>query len=422
VNRRRRLRDDEPGVKASVQAAINALAAGRLVLVTDDPNRENEGDVVGAASMITTAEMAFMVRHTSGIVCTPMPAARADALRLVPMVSGATGGSADPLGTAFTVSVDHIGTGTGVSAADRARTVRALADPAATPTEFRRPGHVFPLKARDGGVLERAGHTEATVDLLQMAGLAPVGVIGEVVSADGDMARNAELAAFAVEHDLVKLSIADLISYRISTEQLVEASGRAQLPTLHGHFEVVAYRSRIDGADHLALVMGDIARAAQQPDGVLTRVHSECLTGDVLGSLRCDCGTQLEAAMSAIAAEGAGVLVYLRGHEGRGIGLGDKLRAYALQEKGHDTVSANVALGLPVDAREYGVAVQILADLGVRRVRLMTHNLDKQARLIQYGLEVVARTDLPIQVDPHNLSYLQTKRDRMGHLLDLTAL
>lgn len=411
----------EPGFRAAVTAVVEALAAGRLVLVTDHPDRENEGDLVGAASMITTEQMAFIVRHTSGIVCTPMTHTRADTLKLGPMVADTAGCNVDHLGTAFTVSVDHIDTGTGVSAADRARTVRALADPATDANHLRRPGHVFPLRARDGGVLQRAGHTEAAVDLLRLAGVPPVGVIGEVVAADGAMARGAELAAFAAEHDLPMLSIADLVSYRISTERLVEASGRAKLPTRHGLFEAVAYRSGIDGTEHLALVFGDVARAAQQPGGVLTRVHSECLTGDVAGSLRCDCGTQLDAAMSAIAAEGAGVVVYLRGHEGRGIGLGHKLRAYALQEQGHDTVSANVALGLPVDAREYGLAVQILNDLGVRRIRLMTHNPDKQARLAQYGAEVVARVDLPVEVYQQNLSYLRTKRDRMGHLLDLTG-
>ncbi|TWH44359.1 3,4-dihydroxy 2-butanone 4-phosphate synthase/GTP cyclohydrolase II [Rhodococcus rhodochrous J38] len=397
-----------------VELAVEALAAGGLVVVVDDDDRENEGDLVAAASTITAEQMAFLVRHTTGIVCAPMPAHRADALDLPPMVEHNT----DAHGTAFTVSVDHVSTGTGVSAADRAATMRALADEATAPTDLRRPGHVFPLRAREGGVLARAGHTEAAVDLLRLAGAGEVGVIGEIVAEDGSMRRGDDLAEFARIHGLPLLRIADLVRYRAATEPFVEYVAEAQMPTEFGTFRAVAFRSVLDDSEHLALVMGDIAAAGRSREGVLVRVHSECLTGDILGSLRCDCGAQLERALEEIAREGCGVLVYLRGHEGRGIGLAHKIRAYSLQEQGLDTVDANRALGLPDDSRSYGVGARILADLGVRRMRLITNNPSKLGGLEGYSIEIVGRVSLPTAVTAHNLRYLRAKRDRMGHVLD----
>ncbi|SFL44192.1 bifunctional 3,4-dihydroxy-2-butanone-4-phosphate synthase/GTP cyclohydrolase II [Geodermatophilus ruber] len=397
----------------AVQRAVAALAAGGMVVVVDDADREDEGDLVVAAELITPEQMAFLVRHTTGIVCTPMAGERADALRLPQMV----GDNTDAHGTAFTVTVDHVDTGTGVSAADRARTVRALADPATGPGELRRPGHIFPLRARTGGVLVRAGHTEAAVDLTTMAGLSGVGVIGEIVDEDGSMRRGRSLTRFAAEHGLPVLAIADLVRHRRATEQLVELVASAQMPTEFGDFRALAYRSTVDGTEHLALVMGDVAAAGRSEAGALVRVHSECLTGDILGSLRCDCGGQLEQALRAIADEGTGVVVYLRGHEGRGIGLAHKIRAYALQEQGLDTVDANTAQGLPADSRSYGVGAQILGDLGINRLRLITNNPAKYGGLDGYGLAVVGRVALPTVVTAHNVRYLRAKRDRMGHQL-----
>ncbi|CCG03721.1 bifunctional 3,4-dihydroxy-2-butanone-4-phosphate synthase/GTP cyclohydrolase II [Blastococcus saxobsidens] len=395
----------------SVQRAVAALAAGRLVVVVDDADREDEGDLVGAAELVTEAQMAFIVRHSTGIVCAPLPASRADDLRLGPMVAHNT----DEHGTAFTVSVDLAGTGTGVSAGSRAATMRALADPSTAPERLRRPGHVFPLRARDGGVLVRAGHTEAAVDLLTAAGLSGAGVISEIVADDGSMRRGPDLRRFAAAHDLPLLAIADLVRHRRATERLVEPVATSTMPTAFGDFRAVAYRSVLDGTEHLALVMGDVASAASDRSGVLVRVHSECLTGDILGSLRCDCGAQLEQALRAVAAERCGVVVYLRGHEGRGIGLGHKIRAYALQERGLDTVDANIAQGLPVDSRSYGVGAQILADLGVRRLRLITNNPAKYGGLDGHGLVITDRIALPVNETAHNVRYLRTKRDRMGH-------
>jgi 3,4-dihydroxy 2-butanone 4-phosphate synthase/GTP cyclohydrolase II len=388
-----------------------------MVIVTDDADREDEGDLVLAAATATAEQLAFVVRHTTGIVCAPMAAERADVLGLPPMVQD----NADAHGTAFTVTVDHAAAGTGVSAADRARTLRALADPGTRPEELRRPGHVFPLRARAGGVLVRAGHTEAAVDLLRLAGREPVGVIGEIVASDGSMARGGVLRAFAAEHDLPVLAIADLVRYRSATERLVEHVASAAMPTVFGDFRAVAYRSVLDGTEHLALVHGDVAEASRRPEGTLVRVHSECLTGDIIGSLRCDCGDQLERALRAIAAEGAGVVVYLRGHEGRGIGLAHKIRAYALQESGLDTVDANTAQGLPVDSRSYGTGAQIIADLGISRLRLITNNPAKYGGLDGHGLEIVARVGFPSEPTSHNLRYLRTKQQRMGHTLDLDA-
>lgn len=397
-----------------VQRAVAALADGRMIVVVDDHDREDEGDLILPAATATTEQIAFVVRHTTGILCAPMTAERADALRLDPMLRD----NEDPHGTAFTVTVDHLHSGTGVSAADRATTLRALASSAAGHGEFRRPGHVFPLRARDGGVLVRAGHTEAAVDLLRLAGAEPVGVIGEIVDVDGSMRRGESLRAFAREHDLPLLAIADLVRYRRATERLVEPVGTAAMPTEFGEFRATAYRSVLDGTEHLALVAGDVAEAGRRDQGVLVRVHSECLTGDIIGSRRCDCGSQLEQALRAIAAEGCGVVVYLRGHEGRGIGLGHKIRAYALQETGLDTLDANVELGLPVDARSYGVGAQILCDLGVERLRLITNNPTKYGGLQGYPLDIVERIALPTVVTPENVRYLRTKRDRMGHTFD----
>jgi 3,4-dihydroxy 2-butanone 4-phosphate synthase/GTP cyclohydrolase II len=396
----------------AVQTAVAALAAGGMVVVVDDEDRENEGDLVVAAELCTTEQMAFLVRHTTGIVCTPMPAARAAELQLPLMVAQNT----DNHGTAFTVTVDHRDTSTGVSAADRSATVRALVS--APAGEFRRPGHVFPLIAREGGVLVRAGHTEAAVDLTTMAGLSGIGVIGEIVDEDGSMRAGASLTAFADLHGLPVLAIADLVRHRRATERLVELVGSAQMPTEFGDFRALAYRSTLDGTEHLALVMGDLAAASRTPEGALVRVHSECLTGDILGSLRCDCGGQLEAALATVADEGVGAVVYLRGHEGRGIGLGHKIRAYALQEQGLDTVDANTAQGLPVDSRSYGVGAQILGDLGATRIRLITNNPAKYGGLDGYGLTITGRVHLPTVETPHNLRYLRTKRERMGHALD----
>ncbi|MET7990229.1 bifunctional 3,4-dihydroxy-2-butanone-4-phosphate synthase/GTP cyclohydrolase II [Amycolatopsis sp. NPDC005232] len=400
-----------------VQHAVAALAQGRLVVVVDDADRENEGDLVGAARTMTAEQMAFLVRHTTGIVCAPMPGERADALRLRQMVADNT----DAHGTAFTVSVDHLASGTGVSAADRTTTVRALADPATKPGELRRPGHVFPLRAREGGVLVRAGHTEAAVDLLAMAGAGDVGVISELVADDGSMLRGAAVEEFAARFDLPLLRIADLVRYRGATERLVEPVASAAMPTAFGDFRAVAYQSVLDGTEHLALVRGDVAAAGQSSAGALVRVHSECLTGDILGSLRCDCGAQLEYALREIAAEGAGAVIYLRGHEGRGIGLAHKIHAYALQEQGLDTVEANLAQGLPVDSRSYGIGAQILTDLGVRRMRLITNNPAKYGGLEGYALDIVGRVRLPVTQTPHNVRYLRTKQERMGHDLGVLA-
>ena len=396
---------------ARVHQAVASLAAGQMIVVADDHDRENEGDLILAAEFATASQLAFMVRHTTGIVCAPMPPDRCDELRLPQMVAD----NSDSHGTAFTVSVDSLGTGTGVAAADRAKTLRALADADTTAADFRRPGHIFPLRARAGGVLIRAGHTEAAVDLLTAAGLSGVGVISELIDDDGTMLRGVKLVEFARAAELTLLTIADLVCYRGATETLVEAVGAASMPTSFGDFRGVAYRNLLDGSEHLALVMGDVVAASRNPQGALVRVHSECLTGDALGSLRCDCGAQLEAALAAIAAEGAGALIYLRGHEGRGIGLAYKIRAYALQEQGMDTVDANIAQGFPVDSRTYGVGAQILSDLGIARLRLITNNPAKYGGLGGYGLEIVSRVALPPNETAHNVRYLRTKRDRMGH-------
>jgi 3,4-dihydroxy 2-butanone 4-phosphate synthase/GTP cyclohydrolase II len=402
---------------AALQRAVAALDAGRMVIVVDDEQRENECDLICAAELVTAEQMAFMVRHGTGIVCVPMEASRLEQLRLPQM----TQSNSESHGTAFTISVDHVSTSTGVSAADRAATIRALADPASTALDFRRPGHVFPLRYADGGTIRRAGHTEASVDLLRMAARQSVAVICELVNDDGTMVRPQELARFAAEHDLPVVTVADLVRYRRATEQLVTETGTALLPTRHGTFRATSFRSVIDGGEHLALILGDVTTADASDPGVLVRVHSECLTGDVLGSLKCDCGTQLDQAMELIAREGRGIIVYLRGHEGRGIGLGHKLRAYALQEAGRDTVDANRELGLPVDDRQYGVGAAIIAALGARRIRVITNNPAKYGGLRGFDLEIAGRVGIPPVVTPENIRYLRTKRDRMGHDISLAG-
>jgi len=402
---------------ASVDAAVAAIARGEVVVVVDDEDRENEGDLIVAADHATAEAMAFFVHHTSGLICVAVTEDAADRLDLPLMVARNT----ESQRTAFTVTVDAMaGVSTGISAADRAVTVRALVDPATRPDDLARPGHVHVLRARPGGVLKRAGHTEAAVDLARMAGLSPAGVLCEVVTADGlGMARRPELEAFADEHGLAMVSIAALIRHRRHHEQLVRRTGSARIPTDVGAFTCVSFESLLDGETHLALVMGE-------PEGradVLVRVHSECITGDVFASRRCDCGAQLTAAMAAIAEEGTGVVVYLRGHEGRGIGITNKLHAYTLQdEEGLDTLDANLSLGLPVDTREYGIGAQMLVDLGVTTMRLLTNNPDKRSGLEGFGLEISSRVPIIAAPTEDNVRYLRTKADRMGHSMgDLTT-
>jgi 3,4-dihydroxy 2-butanone 4-phosphate synthase/GTP cyclohydrolase II len=394
-----------------IERAIKEIALGRPVIVVDDEDRENEGDLIFAAEHATTELLAFMVRHTSGYVCVPLPEAEADRLELPPMYRV----NQDRRGTAYTVTVDaREGVSTGISAADRAQTIRLLAAASTSPADLSRPGHVVPLRAKEGGVLRRPGHTEAAIDLAVLAGLRPAGVLCELVNDDGSMMRLPDLRVFAAEHDLALVSIADLVAYRRRTEKQVERAAEARIPTDHGVFRAVGYVSTFDQAEHVALVYGDLGDG----EDVLVRVHSECLTGDVFGSLRCDCGPQLQAALQRVANEGRGVVLYVRGHEGRGIGLMHKLQAYQLQDAGRDTVDANLDLGLPADARDYGTGAQILADLGIKTMRLLTNNPAKRAGLEGYGLGVLGRVPLPVRPHPENVRYLRTKRDRMGHLLD----
>jgi 3,4-dihydroxy 2-butanone 4-phosphate synthase/GTP cyclohydrolase II len=400
-----------------IDAALAALAAGEMVIVADDPDRENECDLVMPAAAMTTEHMSFFLRHGSGIVCVPLLDARADQLGLDPMVEVNT----DLHRTAFTVSVDSAETGTGISASDRAATVRALGAQTTVPTDLRRPGHVFPVRARQGGVLRRAGHTEAATDLLQLAGLDPIAVITELVTNDGVPLSRTQVNALARRNQLPFVTIEELVRLRRRTEQLVMRTGDARLPTDFGVFHAWSYRSVLDGEEHLALAMGEPAHGGTSERGLLVRVHSECLTGDLFGSRRCDCGSQLRAALSMVADEGEGVILYLRGHEGRGIGLGHKLRAYSLQDRGRDTVDANLELGLPVDGREYGIGAAILADLGVRRIRLITNNPAKYSGLGGYDLDLVERVPVKSAVTADNIAYLRTKRDRMGHILDLPS-
>jgi len=397
---------------STIEEAIEQIRDGGMVVVVDDEDRENEGDLIMAAEDVTPENMAFFLEFTSGVICAPIESERADELQLPLMVLANT----EAQRTAFTVSIDYRhGTTTGISAHDRAVSIRALVDPATRPNDLNRPGHIFPLRYRKGGVLERAGHTEAAVDLSRMAGKYPAGVLCEIVTQDkSDMARLPELEIFAKRHELPIISIADMIRYRRRHEKLVRRVAESSLPTEFGQFQAHVFESVLDGEQHIALVYGDI----ENVDDLLVRVHSECLTGDALGSLRCDCGPQLRMALSKVAAEGAGVIVYLRGQEGRGIGLAHKIRAYALQEDGRDTVDANLEQGLPVDSRQYGTGAQILVDLGVTSMRLMTNNPVKYGGLEGFGLNIVERVPLESSPTPFNIDYLRTKRERMGHLLE----
>jgi 3,4-dihydroxy 2-butanone 4-phosphate synthase/GTP cyclohydrolase II len=395
---------------ATIDEAVADIRSGHMIVVVDDQDRENEGDLIFAAEKVTPGLIGFMVRHCSGIICVPMEASRLEELHLPLMAPD----NSDSMGTAFTVSVDaRAGTTTGISAPDRAATVEALIDPKSKPHDLARPGHIFPLRYYPGGVLRRAGHTEAAVDLARLAGLYPAGVVCEVVKEDGTMARLGDLERFAAKHGLKVISIADLIAYRRRSEKLVHRITEARIPTAFGTFKALGYESD-DGRTHVALVMGD---PAGKPS-VLVRVHSECFTGDVLGSIRCDCGLQLHDAVRAIAEAGEGILVYIRGHEGRGIGLRHKLEAYALQDGGLDTVEANVELGFSPDSRDYGVGAQILVDLGISTMRLLTNNPTKRAGLEGYGLEIVERVPLESVPNPENLRYLRAKKEKLGHLLD----
>ena len=391
----------------SVESCLEALRRGEIVLVTDDADRENEGDCICAAEFATTANVNFMASYAKGLICMPMSAEWCRRLDLPQMVANNT----DNHHTAFTVSIDHVATTTGISAAERSMTALATVRDGVKAGDFRRPGHMFPLEARAGGVLKRAGHTEATVDLCRLAGLKEVGLCCEIMKDDGTMARLDDVKAFAKRHGLKMMTIADLIAYRRKVDRLVEFVEEVDLPTDHGHFRLKMYRSRITGLEHLALVKGEVGNG----EPVLVRVHSECFTGDVLGSARCDCGPQLHAAMEMVEREGRGAVIYMR-QEGRGIGLAQKLHAYRLQEKGMDTVEANVALGFAPDLRDYGEGAQILEDLGIRKVRLLTNNPCKVKGLDGYGIEITERVPIVIPANAHDQRYLDTKRDKMGHL------
>lgn len=395
----------------TIERAISDIAAGKAVVVVDDEDHENEGDIVFAASDATATLLAFTIRHTSGVICVPMEGSALDRLG-IPLM---TAQNRDRMRTAYTISVDATDAiTTGISAADRARTIQVLASSSSTAADLTRPGHVFPLRYREGGVLVRRGHTEAAVDLARLAGHTPAAVIAEIVNDDGTMRRDSDLREFADEHGLALISIADLARYRNRHEQQIVTVVETPLPTEHGTFQAHGYRHLIDDSEQIALVYGDISDGRD----VLVRVHSECLTGDVFGSRRCDCGSQLRAALAAVTAEGRGVVVYLRGHEGRGIGLVRKLQAYALQDSGSDTVDANLALGMPADARDYATGAQILRELGVTSVWLLTNNPAKRLALETYGVEVTRRIAVPASPHGDNEHYLATKRDRMGHELD----
>ncbi len=393
----------------SIEAALADIRVGKMVIVLDDEDRENEGDLVMAAELVTPEAINFMRKQAGGLICVPLTSQRLDDLQIPNMVADNTA----PLGTAFSVSVEARGrVTTGISAHDRANTILALLDPAATPSDFLRPGHTFPLRARDGGVLVRTGQTEASVDLARLAGLAPAGVICEIMDDDGTMMRLPHLREFGLKHGLKLITVKDLVAYRLRHEKLVQRIAEFALPTAYGEFFGIAFESAVDHVCHVAMIMGDIG------DGLdtLVRVHSECLTGDALHSLRCDCGAQRDAALAAIAAEGRGVLLYLH-QEGRGIGLANKLRAYALQDRGADTVEANVLLGLPADKRDYGIGAQILADIGVRELRLLTNNPRKIAGIDGFGLRITGRVPLATEPTKYNSYYMDTKRDKMGHIL-----
>jgi 3,4-dihydroxy 2-butanone 4-phosphate synthase/GTP cyclohydrolase II len=391
-----------------IERAIADIRDGKPVVVVDNEDRENEGDIIFAAGKATPELLAFTIRYSSGVICVAMRGNDLDRLGLPLMVHE----NRERMRTAYTISVDaRDGVTTGISAADRAKTIRTLCDSATEPYELARPGHIFPLRYREGGVLVRPGHTEAAVDLARLAGLSAAGALAEVVNDDGTMARLPRLREFADEHDLALVSIEQLVEYRRRTERMVTRVAETRIPNRHGMWRAYGYSSALDGGEHVALVYGEL----EDGENILVRAHSECLTGDVLGSLRCDCGVQLDHAMEAIAAEGRGVVVYLRGHEGRGIGLLAKLKAYSLQDNGSDTVDANVELGLPVDAREFSNAGQMLADLGVKSVRLLTNNPAKLRGMDGYGIKVLGREPMPVAINPYNEKYLSAKRDRLGH-------
>lgn len=404
----------ETGI-ASVQQAIKDIAEGKFVIVIDEASRENEGDLILAGEKVSAEKMAFLLSHTTGIVCASVTQERAKRLDLPAMVQE----NQCAFKTAFTVSVDAgVGITTGVSAADRAKTVQLLADPASTPASFVRPGHVFPLVSQPGGVIQRPGHTEASMDLMRLAGMQPCGIFAELVNADHSMMRQQQIWDFAEQQGLTVITVDDLITYRLTFDSLVSRVSSARLPTKYGEFSIHVYESVIDGTQHFALVKGNI----HAQEAVPVRVHSECLTGDILGSCRCDCGAQLDMAIRYIAEQGLGVVVYLRGQEGRGIGFGHKIRAYALQDLGYDTVDANLQLGFPIDAREYGMAAQILKDLQLTSVRLITHNPKKFFGLQRLGIQILDRIILPVSISAENEGYLRTKKERMGHWLDLPML
>ena len=394
---------------AKIEDAIEDIRQGKMLVVVDDEDRENEGDLIVAADKTTPETINFMATYAKGLICTPMEGERLDALDIAPMVANNT----DNHETAFTVSVDAVTTDTGISAFERCQTVRLLIDPSAKPSSFRRPGHVFPLRAVPGGVLRRAGHTEATVDLARLAGLYPAGLCCEIMADDGHMMRTPQLLEFAKAHDLKIITVRELIAYRKRTETFIRQISDVDFPSKYGHFRIKAYESTLDGKCHLAIVKGDV----RGKKNVMVRVHSECLTGDALGSMRCDCGEQLAVAMRRIEAEGTGVVLYMR-QEGRGIGLANKMRAYALQDQGKDTVEANALLGFAPDLRDYGIGAQILADLGLTSIRLLTNNPAKRAGLEGYGLSIVERLPLEIHSNPYNHHYLEVKKNKMGHILE----